>query len=195
MTTFAAAPATTTTTAVKVGKGLAVHQGSGFENYPICGTTRALTTRYSAYKTGTEVEVTCTKCLRQMEGERVQAARLAEEAIQAQVIADAQAAVAAEPIVITEEMVAQADADMIAHNEAVAAQAARSAAVGEWLEGTIEAIRAATPADTIKKGDVVTLIADGLGWTVRRINKDGSLRLINEEGKKINRKRDAVTTN
>lgn len=72
-------------------------------------------------------------------------------------------------------------------------QAERSAAVGAWLEGTIEAIRAATPQDAIKKGDVVTLIADGLGWTVRRINKDGSLRLINEEGTKINRKPSAVT--
>lgn len=218
MTTFAAAPAATTTNAVKVGKGLAVHQGSGFENYPICGTTRALTTRYSAYKTGTEVEVTCLKCLREMEGNRVaaetaaaQAARTAEieaeaaeEVHAALLLEDAAAQIAAEvearrteapaePIVFTEEMVAQAGADIDAHNARVAEQAARSAAVGEWLEGTIEAIRAATPADAIQKGDVVTLKADGLGWTVRRINKDGSLRLINEEGKKINRKPSAVT--
>lgn len=185
--------ASATGTVVRIGKGLTLHAQMVAVDSPsaACGTI----SRTFGAERHVQGAVSCRKCLDMLEGQRVHEARLAEEAIQAQVIADAQAAVAAEPIVITEEMVAQADADMIAHNEAVAAQAARSAAVGEWLEGTIEAIRAATPADTIKKGDVVTLIADGLGWTVRRINKDGSLRLINEEGKKINRKRDAVTTN
>lgn len=193
MNKFAAAPAATTTSAVKVGKGLAVHQGSGFENYPICGTTRALTARYSAYKTGTEVEVTCQKCLREMEGNRVaaetaaaQAARTAEieaedaeEVHAAMLLEDAAAQIAAEvearrteapaePIFFTEEMVAEAGADIDRHNAEVAAR------------------------QEITKGDTVRL-QDGSAWTVRRINKDGSLRLIDAAGKKISRKVSAVT--
>lgn len=162
----AIATATETATVVRIGKGLTFHAQLRGVDAPAaaCGTV----SRSFGAERHVQGTVSCRKCLDAIEAEADR-----EEAFAAQQAREESIVAEEAPVELT--------------------QAERSAAVGEWITGTIEAIRASTPTDAIVKGDVVTLIADGQGWTVRRVLKDGTLRLINEDGKKINRKASAVT--
>ena len=177
----AIATATETTTVVRIGKGLTFHaQLQGVEGpAAACGTV----SRTFGAERHVQGTVSCRKCLDAIAADEAREAAEAEEVHAALLLEDAAAEIAAEvevrryaePIEFTPEVIAEAMADIDRHNEEVAARAA------------------ATEEVTFEKGEVVTLIADGQGWTVRRVLKDGTLRLINEDGKKINRKPSAVT--
>lgn len=180
------ATTTATETVVRIGKGLTFHAQLRGVDAPAaaCGTV----SRTFGAERHVQGTVSCRKCLDAIEAETER-----EEAFAAQQArsAEIEAEEAAFTALVEAEAAEEVHAALLL--EDAAAEIAAEVEARRAEEATLPAVATLPVQGDIKKGDVVTLIADGQGWTVRRILKDGTLRLINEDGKKINRKASAVT--
>ncbi|WIC89077.1 hypothetical protein SEA_OTTAWA_31 [Arthrobacter phage Ottawa] len=157
--------AAATESTVRIGRGLTVHaQMKGVSSVAaMCGT---VSRTFGAERRTTEA-VTCIKCLAQI---------AADEAYWAE---QEEAAAAAEA-----EVHAAMLLEDVANEIAAEVEARRSTIVPEF-DATETVVLAGIP--TFAKGDVV-LDKDGERFTVRRTNANGSIRLVDELGNKVNRK-------
>ncbi|WIC89076.1 hypothetical protein SEA_OTTAWA_30 [Arthrobacter phage Ottawa] len=160
----------TTFTAVHtlhIGRGLAVHLNATVDgvlvNFPECGTKRNPRSRYTFFEGDGTTEVTCEKCRAKMAA----AAELEAQTEREDAMAAEEAMTPIAPVTIAEE---------------------RSTDLMFALAG--RETPAAAPA--FAKGDVVNS-KDGNQYVVRRVNANGTIRLVAANGSKVNRKAETLT--
>jgi hypothetical protein len=179
MTTITAAAEITTV--VRIGKGLTLHaQMRGVEGpAAACGTV-SRTFGAERHVTGA---VSCRKCLDAIAAEEADAAEAAAEveAFAAEVLEEVRRH--------NEEVVARYDAQVAADEAAEAPETVEEAPASAKTPAPAPE---AAEAPAFVKGEVV-LDKDGERFTVRRINANGSIRLVDALGNKVNRKASTLT--